>query len=76
VNTQYVEDLEKHGMLCTGRNPQTGLVETIELEDHPWFIGVQFHPEYKSTVATPHPLFLSFIEAAKTYQQTRYSAPS
>lgn len=65
VNNNYIEELEKHGMLCTGKNPKTGLVETIELENHPWFVGVQFHPEYKSTVATPHPLFLSFIEAAK-----------
>jgi CTP synthase len=69
VNNKYVEDLEKNGMHCTGKNPQTGLVETIELEDHPWFVGVQFHPEYKSTVATPHPLFLGFIEAAKTFHQ-------
>ncbi|NEV93789.1 CTP synthase [Psychroflexus sp. YR1-1] len=71
VNNAYVNDLEKHGMRCTGKNPQTGLVETIELENHPWFVGVQFHPEYKSTVATPHPLFLGFIEAAKTFRQKR-----
>ncbi|MBZ9627984.1 CTP synthase [Psychroflexus sp. CAK1W] len=71
VNNNYVADLEKHGMLCTGRNPQTGLVETIELENHPWFVGVQFHPEYKSTVATPHPLFLGFIEASKKFYQNR-----
>jgi CTP synthase len=69
VNNEYVEDLEKNGMLCSGRNPKTGLVETIELKDHPWFIGVQYHPEYKSTVATPHPLFLSFIEAAKKFHK-------
>lgn len=71
LNNKYVADLEKHGMLCTGRNPKTGLVETIELENHPWFVGVQFHPEYKSTVATPHPLFLGFIEAAKKFHQKR-----
>jgi CTP synthase len=71
VNNRYVDQLEQHGMLCTGKNPQTGLVEVIELEDHPWFVGVQFHPEYKSTVATPHPLFLGFIEAAKTFQNNR-----
>ncbi|MFO7746063.1 MAG: CTP synthase [Psychroflexus sp.] len=69
VNNDYVEDLEKNGMFCSGKNPQTGLVETIELKDHPWFIGVQYHPEYKSTVATPHPLFLSFIEAAKKFHK-------
>lgn len=71
VNNKYVSQLEKCGMLCTGKNPQTGLVETIELEDHPWFIGVQFHPEYKSTVATPHPLFLGFVKAAKTFHRNR-----
>lgn len=71
VNNKYVSQLEKRGMLCTGKNPQTGLVETIELEDHPWFIGVQFHPEYKSTVATPHPLFLGFVKAAKTFHRNR-----
>ncbi|MBZ9779052.1 CTP synthase [Psychroflexus sp. CAK8W] len=69
VNNEYVEDLEKNGMLCSGRNPKTGLVETIELKDHPWFVGVQYHPEYKSTVATPHPLFLSFVEAAKKFRK-------
>jgi CTP synthase len=67
INNKYVSDLESHGLICSGKNLQTGLVETIELEDHPWFVGVQFHPEYKSTVATPHPLFLSFIEAAKKH---------
>ncbi|MFN2261032.1 MAG: CTP synthase [Psychroflexus sp.] len=65
LNNQYITKLEENGMLCSGRNPKTGLVETIELTGHPWFVGVQFHPEYKSTVANPHPLFLSFIEAAK-----------
>jgi len=69
VNNEYVEALEKHGMQCSGKNPETGLVETIELKDHPWFIGVQYHPEYKSTVATPHPLFLSFIKAAKAFKK-------
>ena len=63
-NNKYLEDFEKKGMLATGRNPETGLVEVVEIEDHPWFVGAQFHPEYKSTVAKPHPLFVAFINAA------------
>ncbi|HET8838781.1 MAG TPA: CTP synthase [Flavobacteriaceae bacterium] len=68
-NNQYKDELENAGMISSGINPQTGLVETIELHDHPWFIGVQYHPEYKSTVATPHPLFTAFVEAAKVFSQ-------
>src|SRR5690606_30468745 len=52
-NNKYKEALEKAGMISSGINPETGLVETIELQDHPWFVGVQYHPEYKSTVASP-----------------------
>ena len=52
------------GLKATGVNPDTGLVEIVELPDHPWFIGVQYHPEYKSTVLNPHPLFVGFIKAA------------
>lgn len=63
-NNLYLNDFEKAGMKASGKNPETGLVEIIELEDHPFFIGVQFHPEYKSTVAAPHPLFVSFVKAA------------
>jgi CTP synthase len=62
-NNKYKELFESKGMKTTGVNPN-GLVEIIEIEDHPWFVGVQFHPEYKSTVANPHPLFVSFIKAA------------
>ena len=51
-------------MKATGINPETGLVEIVEIPSHPWFVGVQFHPEYKSTVAHPHPLFVSFVKAA------------
>ena len=51
-------------MIASGKNPKTGLVEIIELSDHPWFIGTQFHPEYKSTVINPHPLFVSFVAAS------------
>ncbi len=62
-NNAYLADFEKSGMIATGKNPGTGLVEIVEIPDHPYFIGVQFHPEYKSTVANPHPLFVKFIEA-------------
>ncbi|SFN72203.1 CTP synthase [Salegentibacter flavus] len=73
-NNKYKEHLENAGMLSTGINPDTGLVEVVELKDHPWFIGVQYHPEYKSTVASPHPLFVDFIKAAHTYSKKKNSA--
>jgi CTP synthase len=60
---------EAHGMQATGFNPISNLVEIIEVSNHPFFIGVQFHPEYKSTVAEPHPLFKGFVEAALKYQE-------
>ncbi len=63
-NNKYLGDLEKAGMMATGINPKTKLVEIIEVINHPWFVGVQYHPEYKSTVLNPHPLFISFIRAA------------
>jgi CTP synthase len=63
-NNKYLNDFEAKGMIASGINPDTGLVEIFELENHPWFVGVQFHPEYKSTVANPHPLFVSFVKAA------------
>jgi CTP synthase len=63
-NNEYLEAFEKAGMISTGKNPETGLVEVVEIDNHPWFVGAQFHPEYKSTVANPHPLFVAFIEAA------------
>ena len=63
-NNDYKEQLEKAGLQCAGINPDTGLVEVIELPNHPWFVGVQYHPEYKSTVANPHPLFVAFVRAA------------
>ena len=55
---------KKAGMLPSGINPKSGLVEIMELRDHPWFVGVQFHPEYKSTVTHPHPLFIRFVKAS------------
>lgn len=63
-NNEYLEQVESNGMLATGKNPKTGLVEIVELKNHPWFVGVQFHPEYKSTVLKPQPLFVEFIQAA------------
>lgn len=66
-NNQYLEQFEKHNMCAVGSNPQSKLVEIFELKGHPWFIGVQFHPEYSSTVASPHPLFVDFITAATKY---------
>jgi CTP synthase len=62
-NNKYVAQLEKAGMTASGINPETGLVEIIELKNHPFFIGVQYHPEYKSTVANPHPIFVNFVAA-------------
>lgn len=63
-NNSYLEQMEEAGMKATGKNPETGLVEVIEIKNHPWFVGVQFHPEYKSTVLNPQPLFVKFIQAA------------
>ena len=68
-NENYKTQIESNGMIATGVNPDTGLVEIVEIEDHPWFVGVQYHPEYKSTVANPHPLFKAFIKAALNYQK-------
>lgn len=70
-NNKYKERLEEAGLVNSGINPQTGLVEVVELPTHPWFIGVQYHPEYKSTVKSPHPLFISFVKAAKEYANKR-----
>jgi CTP synthase len=67
-NNEYLADFEKAGMKASGVHPEAGLVEIIELKDHPWFIGVQFHPEYKSTVANPHPLFVDFVKAGMQYK--------
>ena len=63
-NNSYLKDYENAGMIASGINPNSNLVEVVELKDHPWFVGVQFHPEYKSTVANPHPLFAKFVGTA------------
>jgi CTP synthase len=68
-NNKYLEQFEKAGMIASGKNPATGLVEIVELPDHPFFIGVQYHPELKSTVENPQPIFVHFIKAAKAYSE-------
>ena len=69
-NNKYRTIFEENGMALTGINPQEDLVEIIELKNHPWFIGVQFHPEYKSTVKQAHPLFVGFVKAAVDYKKS------
>ena len=68
-NDAYLSQFEEAGMKAVGINPDTTLVEVIEIPDHPWFIGVQFHPEYSSTVLQPHPLFVAFIKAVINYSK-------
>ena len=68
-NDKYLDKFEQAGMIATGINPETGLVEIMELPGHPYFIGVQFHPELKSTVENPHPLFVNFVHAAELYRE-------
>lgn len=68
-NNKYLDEFEKAGMIASGKNPGTGLVEIIELPEHPFFIGVQYHPELKSTVENPQPIFVHFIKAAKAYAE-------
>lgn len=69
-NNAYMDEYEKNGMSCIGINPNENLVEIIELDNHPWFVGVQFHPEYQSTVAKPHPIFVAFVAATMAYKNT------
>ncbi|MBS1507731.1 MAG: CTP synthase [Bacteroidetes bacterium] len=69
-NNKYLEQIEEAGLKAVGVNPESGLVEVVELKDHPWFIGVQYHPELRSTVLNPHPLFVKFVEAAMEYKKT------
>jgi len=75
-NNEYKQQFENAGMQCTGINPDSGLVEIIELPNHPYFLAAQFHPEYKSTVMNPHPLFVSFVKAAKEYHAQHASETS
>jgi len=71
LNDDYTDDFKKKGLKLSGINPETGLVEIIELPSNDWFIGVQFHPEYKSTVESPHPLFVSFVKACLNYKKSK-----
>ena len=68
LNFEFMKELSQKGMVFSGKNPDTGLVEIIELSDHSWFFGVQFHPEYRSTVEEPHPVFVSFVKASLSHK--------
>ncbi len=68
-NNKFLRDFEDNGMIATGINPDTDLVEIVEIKEHPWFVGAQFHPELKSTVMTPHPLFIGFVNACIEYSK-------
>lgn len=70
-NNEYLAEIENAGMKATGKNPETGLVEIVEIPTHPFFIGVQFHPELKSTVENPHPVFKGLIKAAIQYKHSK-----
>jgi CTP synthase len=70
-NNKYLEQYEGNGMIASGRNPETGLVEIMEIPEHPFFIGCQYHPELKSTVENPHPLFVHFVAAAKQFNEIK-----
>ena len=72
-NDQYLSQMQEKGMITTGRNPETNLVEIVEVPSHPWFVGVQFHPEYQSSVVAPHPLFVAFVGAALKYKEAHVS---
>lgn len=75
-NNEYLEDFEGNGMIASGTNAETGLVEIMEIPGHPFFIGVQYHPELKSTVERPAPLFVHFVAAAKKYNEEKQAAKS
>ncbi|MBS1974463.1 MAG: gamma-glutamyl-gamma-aminobutyrate hydrolase family protein, partial [Bacteroidetes bacterium] len=75
-NNAYLQRFEQAGMIASGKNPESGLVEIIELQNHPFFIGVQYHPELKSTVEQPQPIFVHFIKAAKEFAETKNAIKS
>ena len=72
-NNDYQKQIEEAGMIATGFNPDKNLVEIVEIPTHNWFVGVQYHPEYKSTVANPHPLFVAFVKAALNFKKDKNS---
>mgnify|MGYP001436842772 FL=1 len=73
-NNNYLQAFEKAGMVASGKNKESGLVEIVELPSHPFFIGVQYHPELKSTVENPHPIFVHFVKAAREYAEQKSAA--
>ncbi|HEY4591813.1 MAG TPA: CTP synthase, partial [Thermoanaerobaculia bacterium] len=73
VNQKYLQTLTEHGLVISGLSPDGKFVEMVELPDHPWFLGCQFHPEYKSKPTEPHPLFVSYIAAALAHQQREHT---
>jgi len=76
-NNTYLDSFASKGMIATGKNPDSGLVEIMEIPSHPWFVAAQFHPEYSSTVESPHPLFIGFLKASKaTVDSTSTSSAS
>jgi CTP synthase len=75
-NNAYQDEYQKGGMMTTGINPEKGLVEIVEVKDHPFFMGVQFHPEYRSRVLTPHPAFVAFIAASVINRDQKANAPA
>ena len=68
-NNEFQKEFEKHGMMCVGRNPESDLVEIVEIPGLKWYIGTQYHPEYQSTVLKPHPLFVDFVKTAIANQK-------
>jgi CTP synthase len=74
-NNDYIDRVTQKGMVLSGRSPDGNLIEIIELKDHPWFLGCQFHPEFKSRPMDPHPLFKGFIKAALQYRQALLELP-
>ena len=75
-NNDYIDDFEKHGIVFSGKNIKNNLMETIEYSQHPWFVGVQYHPEYKSTVVNPHPLFINFVKAGLKHHDKTLAIPA
>jgi CTP synthase len=73
-NNKYIDEYINAGMQTSGKNPQSGLVEIVELKNHPFFIGVQYHPELKSTVENPHPIFVGFVKSAKDFSSVKISS--
>ena len=75
-NNEYLDAFEKHGIVFSGKNIKNNLMETIEYSQHPWFVGVQYHPEYKSTVVNPHPLFINFVKAGLKHHDKTLAIPA